>query len=108
VAIEANAVKEANKAGKLDKHNEADDVNNKTEVAIEAKANKANDASKAVKVVEVKANKLNDAVKAVDKTIEANDANEFVVVDDANEVDWINEIVSANDFIVITRSCLGC
>ncbi len=107
MAIEANAAEEANKAGKLDKHNGADDADNKTEVAIEAKANKADDAAKAVKVVEVKANKLNDAVKAVDKTIEANDADEFVVVDDANEADWINDVVATNDSIVIDKIVLG-
>ena len=107
MAIEANAAKGAYEAGKLDKHNEADDANNKTEVAIEAKADKANDAAEAVEVVEAKADKRNDAITAVDKTIEANDANEFVVVDDTNEVDWINEIVVANDFIVINKVVLG-
>jgi hypothetical protein len=107
VAIEANAAKGANKAGKLDKHDEADDADNKTEVAIEAKADKANDAAKAVEVVEAKADKRNDAITAVDKTIEANDANEFVVVDDANEADWIDDIVVADDSIVIYEVVLG-
>ena len=36
-----------------------------------------------------------------------NDANEFVVVDDTNEFDWIDKIVLANDFIVIDRVVLG-
>ena len=69
MAIEANAVKEADKAGKLDKHNEADDVNNKTEVAIEAEADKDNDAAEAVKAVEAKADKGSDAVEAVDSIV---------------------------------------
>jgi hypothetical protein len=46
-----------------------------------------------MKAVEAKADEANDAVEAVDKTVEANDANEFVVVDDTNEFDWIDKIV---------------
>ena len=107
MAIEADAVEEANKAGKLNEHNEANNSNNKTKVAIEAKAEKANDAVKAVKAVEAEADKANDTVEAVDKTIEANDANEFVVVDDANEADWIDDIVVADDSIVIYEVVLG-
>jgi hypothetical protein len=69
VAIEANAVKEADKAGKLDKHNEADDANNKTEVAIEAEADEDNDAAEAVEAVEAKAGEGNDAVEAADSIV---------------------------------------
>ena len=107
MAIEADAVEEANKDGKLNEHDEANNADNKTEVAIEAEADKANDAVEAVEAVEAKADKANDAVEAVDKTVEANDANEFVVVDDTNEVDWIDEIVAADDFIVIDKVVLG-
>ena len=107
MAIEADAVKDTNKAGKLNEHNEANNADNKTEVAIEAKADKANDAAEAVEVVEAKADKRNDAITAVDNTIEANDANEFVVVDDANEADWIDDIVVADDSIVIYEVVLG-
>ena len=71
MSIETDAVKEANKAGKLNEHNEANDANNKTKVVIEAGADKATDAVKAVKAVEAKADEANDAVKAVDKTVEA-------------------------------------
>jgi len=60
-----------------------------------------------MKAVEAKADEANDAVEAVDKTVEANDANEFVVVDDTNEFDWIDKIVLADDFIVIDRVVLG-
>jgi hypothetical protein len=69
VAIEANAVKEADKAGKLDKHNEADNVNNRTKVAVEAKADEDNDAAEAVEAVEAKADEGSDAVEAVDSIV---------------------------------------
>ena len=107
MAIEADAFKEANKAGKLNEHEEANDANNKTKVAIETKTDKATDTVEAVKAVEAKADKANDAAEAVDKTVEANDDNEFVVVDDTNELDWIDKIVAADDFIVINKVVLG-
>ena len=62
-----DAVEEADKADKLDKHVEAGgDADNKAIAANETKANEANDAVEVVEAVEAKADEANDAVEAVE------------------------------------------
>ena len=83
----ADVIDKANMVGEADnfaKHNEAHYANNNADTAIEAEADEANTAVKAVEAVEAKVDKANNAIKAIE-TVEADNAHEFIVADDANE-----------------------